>query len=189
MAKRIRPIAIPKNVTVEKTDNTIKIKGPLGQLELNYHPSVSVNIENNIVTVLENKPDSLVHVGTTRAHIQNMINGVTQGYEKILEIRGTGYRAQKTKEGVQIFVGFVHPVDFPIPKQINVEIKQIPNPDDPKEQMHEITIKGTDKQLVGEIASKIRAIKPPDVYKGKGIRYKGEYVRKKAGKRAIAAQA
>lgn len=189
MAKRIRPIAIPNGVTVEKTDNLIKVTGPLGHLELKFHPSVNVSIENQNVIVSATKPESLVHVGTTRAHIQNMITGVTKGYEKILEIRGMGYRAQKTKDGLQIFAGFIHPVNYPIPKEIDVEIKQAPNPDDPKEQMTEIVIKGCDKQLVGEIAAEIRAIKPPDVYKGKGIRYKGEYVRKKAGKRAIAAQA
>jgi len=188
MAKRIRPVEILKDVSVEKTENTVTVKGPLGQLVLKYHPSVSVKIENNTVIVEEGKPESLVHVGTTRAHIQNMIIGVTQGYEKKLEVRGVGYRAQKTKEGVQVQVGFIHPVNFPIPNEINTEVKQVPNPDDVKEQMHEITIKGADKQLVGEIAAEIRAIKPPDVYLGKGIRYKGEYVRKKAGKRAIATQ-
>jgi large subunit ribosomal protein L6 len=188
MAKRIRPITIPHGVTVEKSTELIKVKGPLGHLELKFRPSVIVTIDKDKITVSETDPESLVHVGTTRANIQNMMIGVTQGYQKILEVRGVGYRAQKTKDGVQIHVGFIHPVDFPIPPEINVEVKQVPNPDDVKEQMHDITIKGVDKQLVGEITAEIRAIKPPDVYQGKGIRYKGEYVRKKAGKRAVATQ-
>lgn len=191
MAKKYKPILIPKGVSVEtKSDNTILVvKGPLGTLELNLHPLTAVEIKDNEISVLGKKNDATRFVGTMRALVKNLIIGVTQGYEKKLEIRGTGYRAQKTKDGLQIFVGFSHPVDFPIPSGINVDLQQIPNPDDPKEQMTEITIKGIDKQLVGEIAAEIRAIKPPDVYRGKGIRYKGEYVRKKAGKRAVAAQA
>lgn len=189
MAKRIKPILIPDKVTVEHKDNFIKVSGPLGSLDLKVHPSVTVKIEGKSITVLSNQTEGKVHVGTTMAHIKNMIKGVTEGFEKALEVRGTGYRAQKTKDGLQVFVGFIHPVNFAIPKGINVELKQAPNPDDPKEQMTEIYIKGVDKQAVGEFAAKIRATKPPDVYKGKGIRYKGEYIRKKAGKRAVAAQA
>jgi len=188
MAIRIRPVEILKDVTVEKTDELFKVKGPLGSLQLKIHPSVNIKIENNKVIVTEKKPESMVYVGTARAHIRNMIIGVAQGYEKILEVRGTGYRAQKTKDGIQVQVGFIHPVDFHIPKEINCEIKQVPNPEDPKIQITEIIIKGVDKQLVGELAAEIRSTKPPDVYQGKGIRYKGEYVRKKAGKRAVATQ-
>jgi large subunit ribosomal protein L6 len=190
MAKRLRPVPIPKGVTVEKSadGSTIAVKGPLGRLEIKVNPRALVEIKDNTITVYEKQPESLVFVGTTRALILNMIKGVTQGFEKVLEIRGTGYRAQKTKDGIQVFVGFIHPVDFPIPKGITVELKQVPNPDDTKVQMTELVIKGCDKQLVGEIAAKLRDIKHPDVYKGKGIRYKGEYVRKKAGKRAVATQ-
>jgi large subunit ribosomal protein L6 len=146
-------------------------------------------MKNNTITVSEKNPEALMQVGTIRALILNMIKGVTQGFEKTLEIRGTGYRAQKIKDGIQVFAGFIHPVDFPIPKELTVELKQVSNPDDVKEQMTQVSIKGCDKQQVGEIAAKIRDIKHPDVYKGKGIRYKGEYVRKKAGKRAVATQA
>ncbi|MCX7785629.1 MAG: 50S ribosomal protein L6 [candidate division WOR-3 bacterium] len=191
MAKKLKPIIIPKGVNVETDSNNslLRVKGPLGTLELNLHPLTIVEIKDNEISVLGKKSDVMRFIGTMRALIKNMIIGVTQGYEKKLEIRGTGYRAQKTKDGLQIFVGFSHPVDFPIPKEISVDLQQIPNPEDPKEQMTEITIKGIDKQLVGEVAAEIRAIRPPDVYQGKGIRYKGEYVRKKAGKRAVAAQA
>lgn len=191
MAKRLRPISIPQGVTVTKASDgsSITVKGPLGQLENKIHPQVLIDIKDNQIQISGKQPESLVFVGTTRAIIANMIKGVTQGFEKVLEIRGTGYRAQKTKDGIQVLVGFIHPVDFTIPKGINVELKQAPNPDDTKEQMTEIYLKGADKQLVGELAAEIRATKPPDVYQGKGIRYKGEYVRKKAGKRAVATQA
>ncbi len=191
MAKRLRAVTIEKGVTVSFADNGSKIvvKGPLGQLETKIHPTVLVEMKDNTITVSEKNPEALMQVGTIRALILNMIKGVTKGFEKTLEIRGTGYRAQKIKDGIQVFVGFIHPVDFPIPKELTVELKQVSNPDDVKEQMTEILIKGCDKQQVGEIAAKLRDIKHPDVYKGKGIRYKGEYVRKKAGKRAVAAQA
>ncbi len=190
MAKKLRPIAITQGVTVTKSSDgtTLSVKGTLGQLNIKIHPQVLVDIKDKEIHISGRQPESLVFVGTTRAIVVNMIKGVTQGFEKTLEIRGTGYRAQKTKDGVQILVGFIHPVDFTIPKEINVEIKQVPNPDDTKEQMTEITLKGADKQLVGELAAEIRATKPADVYQGKGIRYKGEYVRKKAGKRAVATQ-
>ena len=190
MAKRLRPVAIPQGVIVTKAsdDSSITIKGPLDQLEMKLHPQTVIEIKDNKINVSEKTPESLVFVGTMRALIANMIKGVTQGYEKILEIRGTGYRAQKTKDGIQVLVGFIHPVDFIIPKGITVELKQVSNPDDTKEQMTQITLKGADKQLVGEITAEIRSTKPPDVYQGKGIRYKGEYVRKKAGKRAVATQ-
>lgn len=189
MAKRNKPIPIPSGVTIQQADDKITVKGPLGELQLKIHPAVQVKIENNIITVTEKQPNSSMYVGTIQAHLKNMLKGVTVGFEKILEVRGMGYRAQKTKEGLQVHVGFIHPVDFVIPKEISVDIKQVPNPEDTKEQMFEITLKGADKQLVGEIAAEIRATKPPDVYHGKGIRYKGEYVRKKAGKRAVATQA
>jgi large subunit ribosomal protein L6 len=189
MAKRNRPIPIPNGITVEMKNEMVTIKGPLGHLELKIHANVSIKIENNNIIVTEKKLESSMYVGTAQSHIKNMIKGVAQGFTKIIEVRGMGYRAQKTKEGIQIDVGFIHPVDFNIPKDINVDIKQIPNPDDTKEQMFEITLKGADKQWVGEIAAEIRSTKPPDVYHGKGIRYKGEYVRKKAGKRAVATQA
>ena len=117
-----------------------------------------------------------------------MLEGVTKGYEKILEVRGVGYKALKTKEGVQLNIGFSHPVDIVPPKGLTFDVKTVPNPEDPKTIITEVIIKGIDKQLVGTTAAEIRRISPPDVYHGKGIRYSGEYVRKKAGKRAIAAQ-
>lgn len=189
MAKRNKTIPIPAGVTVDKSDDKITVKGPLGQLSVKIHPTVAIKIENNIINVSEKQPESSMFVGTAQSHIKNMIIGVTQGFVKIIEVRGMGYRAQKTKEGIQLEVGFIHPVNFTIPKDITVDIKQIPNPDDNKEQMFEITLKGADKQLVGELAAEIRSTRKPDVYHGKGIRYKGEYVRKKAGKRAVATQA
>jgi large subunit ribosomal protein L6 len=189
MAKRNKPIPIPTGVTLDKSDDKISVKGPLGQLSLKIHPTVAISIEKNVINVSEKKPESSMFVGTAQSHLKNMIKGVTEGFTKIIEVRGMGYRAQKTKDGIQLEVGFIHPVNFKIPKEISVDIKQVPNPDDTKEQMFEVTLKGPDKQWVGELAAEIRQTKKPDVYHGKGIRYKGEYVRKKAGKRAVATQA
>ncbi|MCS7258832.1 MAG: 50S ribosomal protein L6 [candidate division WOR-3 bacterium] len=189
MAKRFRPIPIPEGVTVNINNDLVVVKGKLGELKLTLHPTIAAHIENNEIVLTEKKPNSRMFLGTMQALIKNMITGVTQGFTKVLEVRGMGYRVQKTKEGIQLYVGFIHPVDVPIPEGITAEVTQAPNPDEPKEQMFQITIKGIDKQLVGQVAATIRAVKPPDVYHGKGIRYQGEYVRKKAGKRAIAAQA
>jgi large subunit ribosomal protein L6 len=189
MAKRYRPIQIPEGVNVTIDKDLVTVKGKLGELRLTLHPRIFAVIENNQIVLNEKQPNSRMFLGTMQALIKNMIIGVTEGFTKVLEVRGMGYRAQKTKEGIQLHVGFIHPVDVPIPPGITAEVNQVPNPDEPKEQMFQIIIKGIDKQLVGQVAAEIRAVKPPDVYHGKGIRYQGEYVRKKAGKRAIAAQA
>jgi large subunit ribosomal protein L6 len=188
MARTLRPIPIPQGVSVEPKDSKVVIKGPLGSLELDIHSNLKVTVSDNKINV--EKGDALPPpvLGTTRALIINMLTGVTKGYEKILEVRGVGYRAQKTKDGVQLTLGFSHPVDITPPKGITYELKNVPNPEDPKTTITEIIVKGIDKQLVGATAAEIRTIRLPDVYHGKGIRYQGEYVRKKAGKRAIVAQ-
>lgn len=118
--------------------------------------------------------------GLVWSNIRNMIVGTTQGYKKELLIQGVGYRALKSQTGIQLFLGFTKPVDFPLPKEISCEVTP------PKDNVSEIVIKGIDKQLVGDIAARIRKLKIPDPYKHKGVRYKGEVLRKKIGKRAIA---
>ncbi|MEO0088840.1 MAG: 50S ribosomal protein L6 [candidate division WOR-3 bacterium] len=180
-----RPITIPPNVKVELKDSEIFVSGPLGQLNMKIHPQVDVILDNNQIVVKEKSPKVKNFRGLMWALINNMIIGVTKGFEKILEVRGQGYRAQKTKEGIQLFVGFSHPVNFSIPQGIDVDIRQAPNPDDPKTPLIEIVVKGIDKYLVGQVAANIRKIKPPDRYKGKGIRYKGEIVKLKPGKKAV----
>ena len=118
----------------------------------------------------------------------NAFVGVTEGYQRVLELRGMGYKAQKTKEGVQVTCGFSHPVDFRAPAGVTMDVSQVPDPDDTKLQMFEILVRGFDRHAVGQLAAVIHGAKPPDVYRGKGIRYKGEHVRKKQGKRAAGTQ-
>ncbi len=181
-----RPIIIPTNVKIELKNDEIFVLGPLGQLNMKIHPQVDVILDNHQIMVKEKFPKAKKFRGLMWALINNMIIGVTKGFEKILEVRGQGYRVQKTKEGIQLFIGFSHPVDFMVPKGIEVDVRQAPNPDDPKTPLTEIVIKGIDKYLVGQVAANIRKIKPPDKYKGKGIRYKGEIVKLKPGKKAVA---
>ena len=188
MAKTLKPIPIPKDVTVKPEGDKLTFKGKLDQLELNIHPQTEVKVADSQITVTAKVPDSANFVGLMRALIKNQITGVSVGFTEILEVRGMGFRAQKAKEGIQILVGYSHPIIYVPPKGITIDLKTIPNPDDPKTQITEIIIKGASKFLVGEIAANLRRLRKPDPYHGKGIRYKGEYVRKKAGKRAVATQ-
>lgn len=188
MAKSYRPLPIPEGVEVKAEAGKVTVKGKLGQLSLTVYPGVVVKVVDRAV-VVEGAPEvERKYVGTMRALVRNMITGVVTGYQKVVELRGMGYRAQKTKSGVQFGCGFSHPVDFPVPPGVTVDINQVPNPEDTKEQMFEIVVTGIDKQMVGDVAARIRAIKPADPYHGKGFRYRGEWVRKKAGKRAVSTQ-
>ncbi|HID32654.1 MAG TPA: 50S ribosomal protein L6 [bacterium (Candidatus Stahlbacteria)] len=172
-----KPIKIPKGVKVSCDSSVLTAEGPLGRLTLNLRPEIEVEIKEDVIRVKRNsdvKPVRALH-GLFRALINNMVVGVSEGFKKELVIKGVGYRAQKTKKGIQILVGFSHPVDFPIPDGIECEV---PSPT-------EIVIKGADRQLVGEIAAQIRKIRPLNPYTLKGISYKGEYIKKKIGKRGI----
>lgn len=189
MAKAYRPITVPPGVEVKTAGDKVTVKGKLGTLDIRLHPGVQVKIEQGALVVSAAPDVERAHIGTIRALIANAFTGVTTGFSKVLEVRGMGYRAQKTKDGVQILCGYSHPVDIVAPSGVTFEVSQVPDPDDPKIQMHEITVKGVDRQVVGEIAAEIRAWKPPDNYLGKGIRYKHERVMKKQGKRAAGAQA
>ncbi len=186
MAQRYKPIPIPEKVKVEKREGELEVVGPLGTIKLPINPNVDVCLVDRTIVVTGKDETAKPFVGLMRGLINNMLIGVTKGYEKTLELRGMGYRVQKIKGGIQLYCGFSHPVNFFAPEGIDLDVKQVPNPDDPKTQITEITVKGINKQLVGQVAASIREIKPPDAYLGKGIRYKGEYVRKKPGKRAIA---
>lgn len=172
----LKPIEIPKDVEVKYENNHIHVKGPKGELERDIHPLVKVNIDGNILTVEranDEKFSRSIH-GTTRSLINNMIEGVTKGFQKELEIIGVGYRAQKQGNKLVINAGYSHPVEIEPNEGIEFEV--------PKNT--EIIVKGIDKQKVGSVAAEIRAIRPPEPYKGKGIRYKGEHVRRKEGKTA-----
>jgi large subunit ribosomal protein L6 len=171
-----QPIVIPDGVTVEVTDGTVSVKGPGGTLSQVVDGDMRVTVEGGQVRV-ERASDEREHRslhGLTRSLIANMVEGVTKGFQKTLEIHGVGYRAALKGHAVECQVGFSHTVTFPAPEGIELEV---PAP-------NRIVVKGIDKQLVGETAARIRRIRKPEPYKGKGIRYEGEYVRKKAGKAA-----
>ena len=171
-----RPVDVPKGVDVSVKERTVRVKGPKGDLTLNVHPALSVKLDDGAVQV-ERPSDSAEHKalhGLTRTLIANMVSGVTDGYQKALEIQGVGYKAERSGKGIKLSVGFSHTVQYDAPPGITIDL---PNPTT-------ILIKGADKQMVGQVASEIRAVQPPEPYKGKGIRYQGEQVRRKAGKTA-----
>lgn len=169
-----KPVAIPASVKVELKDNSITVEGPKGVLSRTLHQRISLETKDNQVLVkrlTDMKLDKSLH-GLYRALIANMIKGVTEGYQKDLEIIGVGFKAAVQGNTLNMQLGFSHPVNFTIPEGIKIET---PKPT-------QIVIKGIDKEKVGEIATEIRAIFPPEPYKGKGIRFAGEYVKKKVGK-------
>lgn len=171
-----KPILLPSGVNVNIKDAGVTVEGPKGKLTLNCHNRVSVEVKDKQLLVkssLKSKIDKSLH-GLTRSLLFNMIKGVTEGYAKELEIQGVGFRCSVTGNNLSLILGFSHPVIYPIPADIKIET---PKPT-------QIIVKGIDKQRVGEIASQIRRIFPPEPYKGKGIRYLGEVVRKKIGKAA-----
>lgn len=169
-----KPVVIPKDVKIEAKDGIVSVGGPKGHLTLHLSHRIAVEIKDNqlfLKRISDTKFDKSLH-GLYRALIFNMIKGVTEGYVKELEIIGVGFRAQVQGNNLNMQLGFSHPVNFPIPEGIKIET--------PKQT--QIIVRGIDKEKVGEVASEIRAIYPPEPYKGKGIRYSGEYVKKKVGK-------
>ena len=171
------PIQIPDGITVEKQDNKIIVKGSKGILEEKLHPDINVILDDKIVRV-ERPSDSQLHRslhGLTRTLIQNMIIGLTEGYEKKLEIVGIGYRAELNGKMLVLQLGYSHPIYFLPPETISIEVPA----------QNSIVVKGVNKQLVGQVTAKIRSFRPPEPYKGKGIRYEGEHVRRKAGKAMV----
>ncbi len=188
MAKSYRPMAVPAGVDVKVQPGQVTVKGKLGTLSVPVLPGLTVKVTDGQVAVDSGPGVSRAHVGSLRAHLGNAFVGVTQGYQKVLELRGMGYKAQKTKEGVQVTCGFSHPVDFHAPAGVTMDVSQVSDPDDTKLQMFEILVRGSDRHAVGQLAAVIQGTKPPDVYRGKGLRYKGEHVRKKQGKRAAGTQ-
>jgi large subunit ribosomal protein L6 len=176
-----QPVPIPDGVTVEVSDALVSVKGPGGELSQRVDPHMLVTVEGGEVRV-ERPSDEREHRalhGLTRSLIANMVEGVTKGFEKRLEIQGVGYRAALNGRDLELQVGFSHSVTVGPPAGIEFEV---PAP-------NRIVVRGIDKQLVGETAATIRKVRKPEPYKGKGIRYEGEYVRKKAGKAAKGALA
>lgn len=169
-----KPIEIPQGVTVTNENNFVTVKGPKGELSRKFHQDITINIEENVITITrpsDDKNHRALH-GTTRSILSNMVEGVSKGFEKGLELIGVGYRAQKQGNKLVLNVGYSHPVEI-VPEQ-GVEIEVPSNT--------KIVVKGADKERVGALAANIRAVRAPEPYKGKGIRYEGEYVRRKEGK-------
>jgi large subunit ribosomal protein L6 len=168
------PVAIPEKVTVEVADSVVRVKGPKGELEQRVLPVVEVKVDGGVVTV-ERKGDTKPHRsahGLTRTLVANMVEGVSKGFRKSLEIQGVGYRAAKAGNNLNLTLGYSHPVSYVAPTGIAFAV----------EGTTKIHVDGIDKQQVGQVAAEIRDLRPPEPYKGKGIRYEGEFVRKKLGK-------
>lgn len=175
-----KPIALPDGVTAKVSDNVVEVKGKLGTLQQTIKGAIEVVVEGSNVTV--NTTDELresraLH-GLYRSLINNMVIGVSQGYEKQLTMKGVGYRAEAKGQLLELTLGYSHPVFFLVPDEINVEA-EMKKGQDPK-----VTLKSFDKQLLGQTAAKLRSLRPPEPYKGKGIRYVDEIIRRKAGKTA-----
>lgn len=171
-----KPITIPNGISVTKNENVIKVKGPKGELQIEVHNNMKVEIKDGELTV--QRPDDLklnksLH-GLTRALIQNMIKGVTEQFQKTLDIVGVGYKAEQKGENILINIGYSHPIFFMPPAGVTVQVST-PN---------QIVVSGIDKQLVGMISAKIRSFRKPEPYKGKGIKYSDEQIIRKAGKTA-----
>ncbi|MGY8778506.1 MAG: 50S ribosomal protein L6 [Longimicrobiales bacterium] len=170
------PVAILKGVAVKQANGTVTVKGPKGQLDLTLHRDMSVEMDDAEVRVLrpsDHKDHRALH-GLTRSLIANMVQGVTEGYSKTLEIIGVGYRAEAKGKMVQLTLGFSHQIDYKPADGVSVECPT----------QTTVVVSGIDKQKVGQAAAEIRSFRPPEPYKGKGIRYQGEHVRRKAGKTA-----
>ncbi|GGI18133.1 50S ribosomal protein L6 [Gottfriedia solisilvae] len=171
-----KELVIPAGVTLTNNNNTITVKGPKGELTRTFSPDMQIELNENVLTVArptDNKEHRALH-GTTRALLGNMVEGVTNGYTRNLELIGVGYRATKTGDKLVLSVGYSHPVEITPENGVEIEV-----PSNTK-----ISIKGIDKERVGALAAYIRQVRPPEPYKGKGIRYEGETVRRKEGKTA-----
>lgn len=169
-----KTITVPEGVTVTRNENEVTVKGPKGELTRSFSPVITMTVEGNEISFTrpnDLKENRAMH-GTMRANLNNMIIGVTEGFEKGLELIGVGYRAQLQGNKLVMSVGYSHPVEFDIEEGLTVEV-----PSNTR-----VLIKGANKERVGELAANVRAIRPPEPYKGKGIRYVGEFVRRKEGK-------
>jgi large subunit ribosomal protein L6 len=171
-----RPIAIPSGVQVAREGAHVRVKGPKGEMTFTIGHGVEVKVDPKeiVVTQVGGGKQALALHGTTRAVIANMVTGVTTGFSKALEIMGTGYRAQQSGKKLTLQIGYSHPIEYEPPTGISIQV----------ESPTKLVVSGFDKRLVGQVAADIRGYRPPEPYKGKGIRYAGEYVRRKAGKAA-----
>lgn len=170
------PITIPEGVKITRADHMIQVKGPKGELSENIRPEIQVEISDSQIVVKRpsnSKYHRALH-GLTRALLANMIIGVTKGFRRELEIIGVGYRAEKTGKGVTFYLGYSHPIVLLPPNEVSIEIAGA----------NKVTVSGINKQVVGQVAAEIRSFRPPEPYKGKGVKYAEEQIRRKAGKTA-----
>jgi large subunit ribosomal protein L6 len=169
-----KPVTVPKGVTLQLQDHTVAVKGPKGELRRTLHEEMQLAFDKDQFTVARPSDDQkhkALH-GLTRTLVQNMVEGVSKGFSKTLEIQGVGYKAEAKPYGVNLIVGYSHPVKYEAPKGIKISVDNNTT----------VKIEGADKELVGQVAAELRSVRPPEPYKGKGIRYVGEHVRRKAGK-------
>ena len=171
-----KPIALPKNVKISQNGNIVKVEGPKGTLSSKLPDGIAMTMEENQLIIERKSDDRLArsYHGLARTLVNNMVTGVSAGFEKGLEISGVGYRAELAGSNLKLVLGFSSPVEYSIPKGIEVKIDKQVN----------LVVSGINKELVGRVASEIRSLKKPEPYKGKGIKYAGEYIRRKAGKAA-----
>ena len=170
-----KPVALPKGVEYKLDGGTVRVKGSKGEQSMALHPEITIAEEDGSLQVSTETRDRKVvaMAGTTRALVANMITGVSEGFERKLELRGVGYRAQAKGNNLNLTLGFSHPVDYPVPEGVTIETPRQP----------EAVVKGADKQKVGQVAAEIRAFRPPEPYKGKGVRYADERVVLKEAKK------
>jgi large subunit ribosomal protein L6 len=168
------PVPIPSGVTVAVAGGTVRVKGPKGELTHPVLPTTTVTVDGNEAKVASDRITRNPMYGTMRAKIANMVTGVTSGFTKTLEIVGTGYRAQMDGKNLVLQLGYSHPIVFPPPDGVTIKV----------ESPTRLTVSGADKAQVGQVAADIRGFRPPEPYKGKGVKYEGEYIRRKAGKAA-----
>lgn len=172
---RLNPISIPSGVDVTISGQQVTVKGSKGSLEHNVHPAVEVKQADNVIefAAREGEPGAVAQSGTARALINNMLTGVSAGFEKKLELVGVGYRAQAQGQKLNLTLGFSHPVEYELPEGVTAETPS----------QTEIVLKGIDKQRVGQVAAEIRAYRPPEPYKGKGVKYADEHIVRKEAKK------
>ena len=171
-----KPIQIPEAVTISKTDNLLSVNGKLGDLSLDVHPLVEINQEENSIAFSPSNEDkeTLALTGTMRALTKNLIQGVTEGFEKKLEINGVGYRAKLQGSKLELSLGYSHPVFYDLPEGVTAELPS----------QTEIVLKSMEKQKLGQVAAEIRGFRPPEPYKGKGVKYADEHIKRKESKKA-----
>lgn len=169
------PVEIPSGVDFKVNSNVVSVKGPKGLLEQNINKLVDISVSDNVVSFkpADTNPNGWAQAGTARALVNNMVNGVTQGFERVLELVGVGYRAQSSGKKLTLSLGFSHPIDYVLPEGVTAET---PAPTS-------VVLKSIDKQLLGQVASEIRSFRPPEPYKGKGVRYAGENIVRKEAKK------